>query len=189
MLGMLMPLAVMLATAFAGSAHAAGQEKGAPPPPPTTELTILGKPLRATDGKIYINADCEIFPGLVFPATDKKKPQGEFNADICHLEKVLNSEHHEEKPVGGELKSADVEVRERDYVLQNITLQPQIFAILDKIPEGWEVSSDPKPVDMAGDLAIFEVHAGPGAIVRLHVGIRHTKDVKDKALPPAPGKP
>ncbi len=106
-------------------------------PPPTMEMTIVGTPLRATDGKIYVNELCQIFPGLVLSADLKKRPEGAWDSDICHLEKVHDSEHQEEKPTGDRLQRSEVEVREEGYVLQNITLQPQVFAVLQMVPEGW----------------------------------------------------
>jgi hypothetical protein len=158
-------------------------------PPPTMEMTIVGTPLRATDGKIYVNELCQIFPGLVLSVDLKKRPEGEWNSDICRLEKVLDSEHQEEKPAGDRLQRSEVEVREEGYVLQNITLQPQVFAVLQMVPAGWVVTSEPKPAKVEGEVAIFEVHAGPGQTVRLHVEEQHTKGLKEKALPAAPEKP
>lgn len=156
-------------------------------PASTMEMTIVGTSLKGTDGKIWVNQSCEIFPGLQFPMTGKKIPQGELDSAVCHLESVLQSGHREEEAVGSELERRNVEVREREYVLGNITLKPVVFAILEDIPEGWRVDSDPQPArtipGKGVDLAIFEVHAEPGETVRLHVGMRHSKELKPKALP------
>lgn len=152
-------------------------------PPPAMEMTIVGTSLKGSDGKIYVNQNCEVFPGLTFPITGRKLPAGQWNADLCHLESVLQSDHRDEKVVGNELRRSNIEVREQEYVLQNITLEPQVFAVLEQVPQGWAVDSDPKPARMEGEVAIFEVHAGAGETVRLHVGERRTKELKPKALP------
>jgi hypothetical protein len=160
---------------------AMAQEGGPPaaPPPSTMQMTMVGTSLKASDGKIYVNQSCEIFAGLVLPLTTKK-PKGEWIPEVCHVENAEQSERHEERAAGG----ADVEVREQEYVLQNISLKPAVFAVLEQVPEGWSVDSDPRPVSTDGPVAIFEVHAGPWETVRLRVGLRHTKELKPKALPP-----
>lgn len=163
---------------------ATGAQQGASagPPPSTMEMTIVGTSLRASDGKIYVNDVCEIFPGLTLPLTDHK-PKGEWNPDVCHIENAEHSERTEEKAAGGELERATVEIREQEYVLQNLDVKPALFELVARVPEGWSIDSDPRPARMTGQLAIFEIHAGPWEMVRLHVGIRHTKDLKPKALP------
>ena len=155
---------------------AMAQEGGssAAPPPPTMQMTIVGTSLKASDGKIYVNANCEIFPGLTLPLK-RHKPEGERIPEVCHVENVEQSERREEKPAGSELERGQVEIHEQEYVLQNISVKPVVFEVLEEVPEGWSVDSDPKPVKMDGPVAIFEVHAGPWETVRLHVGLRHTK--------------
>jgi hypothetical protein len=164
---------------------AMGQDRGstAAAAPSTMQMTIVGTSLKASDGKIYVNQACEIFPGLTLPLTTHK-PKGEWIPEVCHLENVENSERHDEKAAGGELERANVEVREQEYVLQNVSLKPAVFAVLEQVPEGWSVDSDPKPGSMDGPVAIFEVHAGPWETVRLHVGLRHERELKPKVLPP-----
>jgi hypothetical protein len=181
-----------LATGFAAllaSSAARAQASGAPAVEvaSTMQMTIVGTSLQGADGTVYVNQNCEIFPGLVFPLSGRKLPESRWISDVCHLESVLDSEHREEKPAGNELERSDVEVREQEYVLQNITMKPQVFAVLEQVPRGWKVDSDPQPTTMAGDIAVFDVHAEPGETVRLHVGLRHTKELKAKALPATTG--
>jgi hypothetical protein len=132
------------------------------------EMTIVGMSLKASDGKIYVNQNCEVFPGLQLPVSRRTK--GESMPEVCHLENVEESERRDEK--AGEPK---VKVREQEYVLQNIGEKAEVFEVLEQVPEGWSVDSDPKPLKIEGAVAIFEVHAGPWETVRLHVGLRHTK--------------
>jgi len=158
------------------AAAAMAQEGGTPggPAPSTMQMTIVGTSLKATDGNIYVNEGCEIFPGLTFPF-GRHKPQGELIPEVCHLENVEQSERREENGACTGVKGEEVEIREQEYVLQNISVKPVVFEVVEQVPEGWSVDSDPKPVKVDGSIAIFEVHASPWEEVRLHVGIRHSK--------------
>jgi hypothetical protein len=163
-------------TGMGGGAYPAAQATS--PPPSTMEMNIVAARLTGADGKIYVNEDCEVFPGFTLSSAGKKKPKGEWAPGICHLESVNDSQHREETSLSGKAGHNEVEVHEQEYVLQNITLKPQIFAVLQQVPQGWSVDSDPQPVKMDGDVAIFEVHADAGETVRLHVGMRHTRGRK-----------
>lgn len=165
---------------------AMAQEGGSPavPPPSTMQMTIVGTSLAASDGRIYVNQNCDIFPGLTFPIPHHKA-ESVRNLDVCHLENVEQSERREEKVAGSELERTNLGIREQEYVLQNIGVKPALFDVLEVVPEGWSVDSDPPPSRMDGPVAIFEVHAGPWEAVRLHVGMRRTKELKPKALPGA----
>jgi len=155
-------------------AAAAMAQKAASPLPSTMQMTIVGTSLKASDGKIYVNQNCEVFPGLTFPIPHHKV-EGESDPDVCHIENVRHSQRHEETRAGSEPEREDVEIRELEYVLQNISVKPVVFAVLERVPVGWSLDSDPKPVEVDGPVAIFEVHAGPWEQVRLHVGIRHSR--------------
>lgn len=187
---MLATAALIVAMGIGGGAsgmQAPSEPQAAEPRASAMQMTIVGTSLRGADGKIYVNQNCEIFPGLVFPLSGRKVPESRWISDVCHLESVLDSEHREEKPAGNELERSDVEVREQEYVLQNITMKPQVFAVLEQVPRGWKVDSNPQPTTMAGDIAVFDVHVDPGETVRLHVGLRRTKELKAKALPATTG--
>ncbi len=181
---------MVVSLAILPGAASMAQASGAPSaeaPLSAMEMTIVGTSLKGADGKIYVNENCEIFPGLTLPITSRKLPQRQQDMDVCHLEPVLRSDHPEETLVGSVLVRSNVEVREREYVLQNTTMQPQIFAVLQQVPPGWKVDSDPQPVRIEGEVAIFEAHAEPGETVRLHVGERRTKELKPKGLPATGG--
>jgi hypothetical protein len=76
----------------------------------------------------------------------------------------------------------EVEVDEQEYVLQNVTMKPVAFVVEQPVAKGWTVDSDPQPTEMQGATAIFRVHAEPGEIVRLHVGVRRTTELKPKPI-------
>lgn len=179
-------LAVVMGTGDTGPGQETRSESPAAPPASTMQMTIVGTSLKASDGKIYVNQNCEIFPGLTLPLKGHKA-EGELIPEVCHVENVEQSERRQEKPAGDELERANVEIREQEYVLQNISVKPAVFEVLEQVPEGWSVDSDPRPQKMDGPVAIFEVHAGPWETVRLHVGLRHAKELKAKALPPGVG--
>jgi hypothetical protein len=105
---------------------------------------------------------------------------------ICHLESVATSEHMEETLVGHELRRNWVNISEQGYVLQNITTEHVVFVVEELVPDGWVVDSDPQPVAMQGQTAIFYAHAEPGEIVRMHVGLRHAKPLRTKIVKASP---
>ncbi len=157
------------------------------PPPSAMEMTITSIPPVGADGKIYVNQNCAILPDLNQALNANQKVDFRYDPVICHIESAANSGHREEKAVGDELERSRVDVHEQQFVLENITMKPVIFNVLVRVPKGWVVDSDPQPKEMRDDVAIFEAHASAGEIVRLHVGVRHTKDLKPKALPSTGG--
>jgi len=131
--------------------------------------------------EIHIDQDCRILPGATQIVPGKKaKP---FNdKTICHLESVATSEHMEERIVGNELYRSRVHIAEQQFVLQNIADYPVVFIVEQAVPANWMVDSDPQPSEFDGATAVFPVLADPGAIVRLHVGLRNDKPLKPKVI-------
>ena len=167
-----------------------GRSSTMPARPAAMQVTIAEASLEGTDGKIYVNQACAIFPDLSLPITNKKEVNAYWNSLVCHVEGANTSERREGETNGNESERGDVEIREQEYVLENTTMRPEIFAVLERVPRGWRVNSDPKPVRMEGDVAVFEVHVPPRETVRLHVAIRHQKELKSKTLSGAPpGEP
>lgn len=131
--------------------------------------------------KIYVDQNCRILPE---PAQriPGKKLRSYKDPVICHLETILSSEHQEERIVGNQLQRFWVRIAEQEYVLQNIADGPVIFVVEQSLPKDWTVDSDPQPEKVADSIAIFSVHAAPGEIVRLHVGLRHTSTLRPKQI-------
>ncbi len=169
-------LAVLL---WAGALASAGTQ-GPDTVPSTMEMTIASVPLTAGDGAIYVDERCALLPIPSAPPKDKLKPR--WDPAICHLETINHSEHREEAEVGAEMLRRKVEVSEQEYVLQNVTMKPVAFVVKQPIPKGWRVDSDPQPAVIEGTAAVFRVYAGPGEIVRLHVGVRRTTELRPKTL-------
>jgi hypothetical protein len=101
---------------------------------------------------------------------------------LCSLEGRIDSEHIEERIQGNQVLRFRVRVSEQTFVLQNITTDHIVFVVQRSVPSGWTVDSDPQPNRYDGPDAVFPVHAQPGEIVRLHVGVRSTKELKPKLL-------
>jgi hypothetical protein len=131
--------------------------------------------------RIYIDQDCRILPGPA-PVVPGKKDKPFSDSTICHLESIANSQHMEERIVGNELYRSRVHIAEQEFVLQNITDGQAEFIVQVQVPQDWVVDSDPQPTSTEGNIAVFPVYADPGAIVRLHVGLRNAKPMKTKTV-------
>jgi hypothetical protein len=131
--------------------------------------------------EIHIGGDCRIVPNPSLPVRPgKSKP---FRDDaICSLEGTHSSQHEEERIEGNQLLRWHVEVNEQTFVLQNPSENHVVFLVERTVPKGWMVDSDPQPNRYTGSTAIFPVHAQPGEMVRLHVGIRRMTPLKPKTL-------
>jgi hypothetical protein len=131
--------------------------------------------------QIHVDGTCRILPNLMHPFPGQK-PKPFRDSNICHTESATGSEHMEERISGNQLLRSWVRVSEQTYVLQNITNDHIVFVVEFTVPKGWAVDSDPQPNRFDGNVAIFPVHAQPGQIVQLHVGIRRTSPLKPKAI-------
>jgi hypothetical protein len=98
------------------------------------------------------------------------RPHLHYDSGICHLESVLDSQHMATTIRNGVTKRTLVEVREREYVLQNPYPQPITFTVKQTVPKKFHIDSDPPPAELANSIATFHVTAEPGQTVRLHVG-------------------
>jgi hypothetical protein len=150
-------------------------------PPDTARPAYDGSASPDAVKQIFIDQNCRILPGgnPVLPGK-KDKPFGD--PVICHLESILNSNHVEEKIVGNELYRSRVYVAEQEFVLQNITEGEAEFIVEVPVNSDWVIDSDPQPASIESDIAVFPVYAQPGEIVRLHVGMRHTKPLKTREI-------
>ncbi len=59
------------------------------------------------------------------------------------------------------------------------------FLVHHPVQDGWHIDSDPKPVTVENGVAVFRAYAGPGEVVKLHVGER----IEEVAAVPAAGMP
>jgi hypothetical protein len=133
--------------------------------------------------KIYVDRECRILPDASNPLPGKSKKLKPFHDSIiCSLESQRDSEHMEERVQGNELQRFRVRVSEQTFVLQNITADHVVFVVEQDVPSGWTVDSDPQPNRYSTCCAIFPIHAQPGEIVHLHVGLRHTQQLKPKLI-------
>lgn len=101
------------------------------------------------------------------------RPRYRNDKTICHFESEHRSHHWEQKLANGVIQRTYVEVVEREYVLHDPTLQPLVFLVDQSVPSGWTIDSDPQPIEVIDQVAVFRVVAQPGQTIRLHVGERH----------------
>jgi len=131
--------------------------------------------------EIHVDGNCRIVPDVAHPLPHQKARPFR-DSTICHLEATNNSEHMEERISGNQLLRSWVRVSEQTFVLQNITNDHIVFVVEVTLPNGWTVDSDPQPNRYNGPVAIFPVHAQPGEIVQLHVGMRHAAPLKPRTI-------
>jgi hypothetical protein len=171
-------------------ALAAPQAPGTPQHPP--RRPYIPETVSASGGPVEIHVDdrCRILPDPAQPlAAKQKKPRPLTDPIICHVEGTHTSTHGEEAMVGNLLERSLVTVFEQEYVLQNISPDPVVFVAEQPVQKDWQVDSDPAPQEIVGSTAMFHVHAAPGEIVRLHVGLRHAKPLKPKQIGRTPVTP
>jgi hypothetical protein len=128
---------------------------------------------------IVVDQNCSIQPDSA-PEVLGDHSEAFRDSVVCHLESVLASHHVEERIISGNDRDRSlVEIREREFILDNVTADPAVFVVRQDVAENWSVDSDPQPTTMDGSTAVFRVHAEPGQIVRLHVGLRNAVRLAD----------
>ena len=154
---------------------------------PALLLAVVACPIAVAGGQapqqtisIVVDQSCRILPDSD-PAVMGDHYDSFRDPAVCHLESVFSSQHVEVRVADGERSRSAVRIREHEFVLQNVTELPAVFTVRQLVPEGWTVNSDPQPVGMDGNTAIFRVYAIPGMIVRLHVGMQNTVPIADDA--------
>jgi hypothetical protein len=131
--------------------------------------------------EIHIDEQCRILPDPAHTPPGKK-PHPRQDWSVCHLESVAESQHMEERATGNQLLRNWVNIREHEFVLQNIYDRPVTFVVEHTVPDKWVVDSDPQPKQMIGRTAYFPVAVQPGEGVRLHIGLRHTASLQPKTI-------
>ncbi len=123
--------------------------------------------------EIHVDQFCRVLtPGRPTAANPNPIARYRHNSIICHHESILASSHWEQIIQNGVPKNIHVTVREREFLLQNVTGEPVTFVVEQSLPKGWRIDSDPQPDAVLGSTAIFRIIAQPNQIVRLHVGER-----------------
>jgi hypothetical protein len=93
---------------------------------------------------------------------------------FCRLESVKTTQHSETEIANNKPHRVLATVKEQEYMLQNVTGEPVVFVVEQKVPHGWHVDSEPQPLSVSNSTAIFHAIAQPGETVRLHVGMKTT---------------
>ncbi|MGC2635693.1 MAG: hypothetical protein WA294_00840 [Acidobacteriaceae bacterium] len=141
----------------------------------TSPLTAQSADSAPTGRQVYVDDHCQVLAS--------GSSQFQADADVCHFDGagMQRSSHIAAKEVDGIPQHTLVNVAEQTYMLQDIESAPVVFVVAQQVPEGWHVDSDPQPVQVKNNVAIFRVTAQPGQIVRLHVGVAHETPIAEAA--------
>ncbi len=131
--------------------------------------------------EIHVDQDCRILPDPAH-APPGKKPKAYTDPAVCHLINIFQSQHVEERIQGDQLLRWRVDIREHEFVLQDISDAPVTFVVEQDVPKNWTVDSDPQPKQTIGQTAYFPVVVEPGQIVHLHVGVRHQTPMRTRPV-------
>jgi hypothetical protein len=77
----------------------------------------------------------------------------------------------------GVLSERTEEIREITYVVHNAASDARNVILEHPVEDGWKLNSDPSPIETSASFYRFRVAAGPGEIVRLHVGQTHIQTI------------
>jgi hypothetical protein len=169
---------------IAASSAPASQQSDAQP----ASTPVAHRPPYSPFKEIHVDRYCHLLPDPA-QVVGQEKPRLRSDPVICHLENVDTSGHMEEAIAGNAMQRNWVSITEQEYLLQNVTTAPVAFVVEQFVPQGWRVDSDPQPTQIVGPTALFRVYAQPGEIVRLHVGLRHTKPLRTKLIKASPLAP
>jgi hypothetical protein len=141
----------------------------------SSSLTAQSAGSAPTGRQIYVDDHCQVL------ASGSSHFQAD--ADVCHFDGagMQRSTHLAAKQVDGIRQHTLVNIAEQTYMLQDIEPEQVVFVVAQQVPEGWHVDSDPQPVQVKNNVAIFRVTAQPGQIVRLHVGVAHETPIGEAA--------
>ena len=132
--------------------------------------------------EIHVDRSCRILLEESDALSGLTEAEVQNDHAICQLEGPQTSYHMEEALRDGVMSRSNVAVREQTYLLQNVTSEPVAFVVEHRLPDAWEIDSDPRPEKIVDGKAFFRVYAAPGQIVRLHEGERHAVAIADGAL-------
>jgi hypothetical protein len=148
--------------------------------------TAFLAPLRAQDGnsnpgnrtllgssrttQINVDENCRI--SEVAPHSDGQKEHIYKDNGICQVSGERVSTREETTLDDDRRKHINVTIREHTFALHNPTANAVTFVVQQKVPEGWQIDSDPQPNSVTGTIAAFLVDTDPGQTVNLHVGER-----------------
>jgi len=118
--------------------------------------------------EIHITGNCRIYQ----KNTPNKKPRFFTDPGICHQESAKHLIETQTSLQNSVPVRVEYEINESDYLLHNFTDHPVAFVLDQKLADGWQVITDPQPMDVSGQMATYRVLAQPGQTVRLHTGQR-----------------
>jgi hypothetical protein len=141
----------------------------APAAPPLNAQQPSSAPAIPTE--IEVDQSCHI---VTVDLRNPARPRPRYSTDriICHIEGYHETLRWEETIANGTRKKRLVDIREREFLLQNPYPQAITFVVHQALPRRYHIDSDPPPSDVTNSVASFRVIADPGQTVRLHIGER-----------------
>jgi hypothetical protein len=73
----------------------------------------------------------------------------------------------------GVLEQRSVDISEVEYLIHNAAAEPRTVVVERPVRNGWNIDSDPKPIETTETAHRFRVEVQPNASARLHIGERH----------------
>jgi hypothetical protein len=127
--------------------------------------------------EIHVDEKCHI--SEVAPHSDGLKQHVYTDRGICSVSGDAVTTRQETDIDDDKRIHRNVTIREHTFALHNPKDDPVTFIVDQKVPEGWQIDSDPLPNSINGADATFLVVVAPGETANLHVGERN---------PPAPNR-
>jgi len=141
--------------------------------------------------EIHVNQDCLILQdqvdGVTGVSVPGAKPVGggangaggersvaQLDLGVCHLDSQVTANRVKGELVNGAVQRSVVVLKEKDYLMKNQFDRAVVFVVEQPVPAGWQISTEPGPDKMVGNVALYKAVALPGQMVRLHAGEQHT---------------
>lgn len=127
-------------------------------------------PSKNADPFINIDNMCRI---VTFDTTDPSHPKPHYKSDrtLCRIESPAETTVWKKRNLNGQIKSVMVDIREKEYILQNPYDHAITFHVHHPVPKNYHVESEPQPNQLANSIAVFYVVVQAAQTARLHVGM------------------
>ena len=121
--------------------------------------------------RIQVDENCRIHEEA--PQSNGLKRHVYTDRGICDVGRYQISSRSETDVDGAKRHHRTVFIREHTFTLHNPTSDPATFVVVQLVPKGWAVDSDPAPDEITNGNAVFLISAQARQTVSLHVGERN----------------
>ena len=110
---------------------------------------------------------------VTFDTSNVTHPKPHYKSDtaICRIESPKETSTWLKRNVNGQMKNVPVDIREKEYVLQNPYDHVVTFHVHHPVPKNYHIDSEVQPNELVNSIAVFYVIVQPHESVRLHVGM------------------